>query len=75
MAYAGDAEIAKDTEFMEWISRLEKVMQAWGDKYADGAAPYTLPLADGTGLECWHGMYEEGFTPREAFDDDRSNWQ
>jgi hypothetical protein len=74
MAYAGDAEIAQDAAFMKWIGRLEKVLKEWGDKYGDGSPPYSLPLADGTGLECWHQMYEEGFTPQEAFDEDRSNW-
>ena len=75
MAYAADAEIAQDADFMSWIGNLESVLKAWGAKHNDGDPPYTLPLADGTGLECWHQMYEDGMTPEDAFAEDRSNWQ
>lgn len=73
--YEADQPLAADPEFMAWIDALEKIMQAWGDKFDGGNSPYPLPLADGTGLECWHDMYSASFTPQEAFDEDQSNWQ
>lgn len=74
MAYAGDALIAQDKTFMDWIADLEAVIKAWADKYTNGDLPYDLPLADGTGLECWHQLYADDMTPQQAFDEDRSNW-
>lgn len=75
MAYAGDALIAQDTKFVAWIADLEAVIKAWADKYTNGELPYDLPLADGTGLECWHVMYADGYSPSDAFNEDRSYWE
>ena len=67
--------IALDEKFMAWIGELEKLMQAWGDKHCDGGTPYSLPLANSTGLSYWHDGYADGMTPQEAFDSDQSYWE
>jgi len=72
--FEADQPLSADAAFMTWIADLEKVMEQWGTTHGDGSSPYTLPLHEGTGLECWHDMYSEGFTPKEAFEEDRSNW-
>lgn len=75
MAYADDAEISQDTDFMRWIAALENIVREWGAKHLGGETPYDLPLADSTGLRCWYDSYKDGMTPQEAFDSDRSYWE
>ncbi len=72
--YEADQPLATDAQFMEWIAALEKIMDEWAYSGGEGRTPYGLPLHETTGLECWHDMYRDGFTPQEAFDEDRDNW-
>ena len=58
--------------FEGWLEKLEAVMREW-DK-AWGNLPYTLPLSDSTGLECWREYYDDGYTPEATFYDDQSCW-
>ena len=74
MTCAADIEIARDVKFMKWIGVLEAAVQRWGNEYGEGTPPYSLPLIDGTGLECWHQLFEDGYSPEDAFAEDRSNW-
>lgn len=71
--YPADQPLMADVAFLEWVAKLEDIMRAWGAKY--GNLPYDLPLAEGTGLECWHDSYKDEMTPQEAFDSDQSYWE
>lgn len=52
--------------FSEWIAELEKD--------ADVIHGYGVPLAETTGLECWKGFYDDGYTTREAILEDMTYW-
>ena len=51
---------------------LERIMQEWDLVY--GNLPYTLPLLDSTGLECWKCFYIDGYTPEHTFAEDQQAW-
>lgn len=70
MAYQADAEIATDAEFMTWLGELEGLMRRHESLH--GWCPYDLPLADSTGLQCWHDYYKDGYTARDALNEDLS---
>lgn len=54
-------------EFETWMAELEtahiKVDRPYGGR----------TLAQMTGIECWIGFFEDGFTPEEALEEDLSN--
>lgn len=56
-----------------WLAWLEQIMRDWQTSW--GNLPYTLPLADCTGLECWRDAYDDGMTPLDAFHADQENWE
>ncbi|WP_269581994.1 hypothetical protein [Roseibium sp. Sym1] len=53
--------------FALYIADLEKEMEGMPMK------PYDTPLHESTGLQCWYDFFEDGFSPREAIDEDLSN--
>jgi hypothetical protein len=67
-----DAKLAGDADFMKWIADLEQVMRDWGAKY--GNVPYEIPLAESTGLWCWHPYYADDYSPEDAFSEDQTYW-
>jgi hypothetical protein len=59
--------------FAEWIVDLEKIMDGWKEKH--GEKPYgDGPLSMTTGLESWRDFYDDGYSPLDAFEEDRTNW-
>jgi hypothetical protein len=59
--------------FELWIAELEKKMDDWAAKH--GGRPYgDGSLAETTGLECWQGYYDDGYSPSAAFSEDQSYW-
>lgn len=71
--YPNDLKYAQDEKFMAWIFELENVMQQFDHDFP-GCSPYGLPLMTSTGWECWRQSYDEGMSPREAFNSDYQNW-
>lgn len=68
-----DDPIAGLPGFAEWIGNLESIMREWDAKH--GNLPYTLPLSESTGLDCWHDAFADEMTPQETFDSDQSYWE
>jgi len=60
--------------FEEWITALELVMDDWGAKN-DGRPYGSGSLAETTGLDCWRGYYNDGYSPRDAFSEDQTYWE
>lgn len=63
---------ADDAKWQEWLTELERIMGEWDSKYHN--LPYTLPLRDSTGLDCWAEFYNDGYTPERAFGEDQQAW-
>ena len=59
--------------FDQWVTDLERIMGEWDAKH--GNLPYTLPLRDSTGLDCWRDGFDNDYTPQEAFESDQSYWE
>lgn len=68
--------MSKEDQFVfgTWIAQLEHIVRDYGQKHLNGDVPYGIPLRESTGLLCWHEMFAEGTTPREAFEADRECW-
>ncbi len=47
-------------DFESWIQELENIYKEHGINN----------ILDQTGEECWEEVYNEGYTPEEAFDED-----
>ena len=65
------------SEFMAWVDQLEAIMRAWSSGAGNFPLPHALPLdRDPTNgnILVWKDCYDEGRTPQEAFDRDRSYW-
>ncbi len=75
MKYSADEQYANDAEFLAWVAELEVVISEWATKHCDGESPYGGPLAESTGLDCWHIYFTDGDTPDDAFATDRSYWE
>lgn len=71
--YEADKALTADEDFMEWFAELEGIISAFGKTV--GEHPYGKPLAKSTGMKCWHDFYAEGFSPQDAFDEDRTYWE
>lgn len=56
----------------EWLPELESIMQDWDRSWSN--LPYSLPLKDSTGLDCWRDMFDDGLTPEQAFAEDQLCW-
>lgn len=56
----------------EWLPALEQVMRDWDTSW--GNLPYTLPLAESTGIDCWREMFDNGLLPDDAFFEDQNSW-
>ena len=61
--------------FPEWIAELERLMAALVARYGHNAVPYTLPLKESTGLDCWYDMFDDCMTPQHALEEDALNWE
>lgn len=64
-----------EVKFARWMKDLERIAADWDAKH--GNLPYRLPLSDermSTGTACWRGMYDDGMTPIEAFEEDQAAW-
>lgn len=51
--------------FDEWLSEVNRLL---GDAYGLGLA------SDHTGKDCWRGFYDDAYSPADAVDEDRSQW-
>lgn len=60
--------------FEAWIADLEIIMDEFASEYGGGRPYGDGTLAETTGLECWRGYYDGGYSPREAFDEDQTYW-
>ncbi len=70
--YSDDEPLVRNAEFMEWMADLEKIVASFGEQHE--GHPYGGPLIKSTGLWCWLPYFDDGYSPKEAFAEDRSYW-
>jgi hypothetical protein len=68
--------VATGATFNQWLDILEGLMREWDA--AHGNLPYELPLdraEDNGNVLCWKDSYDDGMTPGQAFDSDKTYWE
>ena len=70
---ATDPRTGGKLTFDMWMDLLEAIMRDWQTSW--GNLPYSLPLADSTGLDCWRDSYDDGLSPLDAFHADQECWE